>query len=170
MTINDSVFGTLEHNSFSWKGHVNLEAFGTNIKVSIPANPEFPPGEEEQSVFNDFLEHQHERKVGLERAVFDYYNENKIQHREWCETPEQALEFVPDLQSPNEIWTQVKLLRISFDYGDDDLLMLSLAFSVRWDDEHGMDVTFYDHKIGVSEGGANWLDNTHYDLTGARIQ
>jgi hypothetical protein len=169
MTINDPVFGTLSFGMYDWKGQVQFEAFGT-VNISIPGNSENPPDEEEHSIFRDFLEHQFERKAALERAVFDYYNQNKELYRSWRDESEQALQFVPDLQAPNEVWTQIELLRISFDYGIDDLLMLILAFNVRWDEEHGMDVTFYDHKIGVSDGGANWLNNLHYDLTGTRIQ
>jgi hypothetical protein len=167
--ITDPVLGTLEHDGYGWEGHLYLEAFQNTLPLSINASSAYPPDEEERSVIQAFLARQHELKIALEHAVFDYYNQNLEVHRNWRNTPEQALEFVPNLREPQDVWTQIEALRIQLDFSSDDRLMLSIAFSARWDSDHGVDVTFLDDKIGVAEGGANWSDQTHYDLEGEKL-
>jgi hypothetical protein len=55
------------------------------------------------------------------------------------------------------------------DAGSDDTPDISLSFISAWDDEHGLNITFYKDQIGIAESGAHWSDQDHFDLNGQRI-
>ncbi len=167
--ITDPVFGTLESNSTRWIGSVFLPAFDQRFRVGVPGTPDQPPGEPEREAFRTFLGHQHVWKAGFERAVLADYTANLEQYRSWYEDDDEGPEL-PDLHSPQEIWSQVFPSGfINLDYGPDDRVMISITFGVSWDEEHGLEVTFYDNKMGIEAAGTNWVNQTHYDLEGRRL-
>jgi hypothetical protein len=85
---------------------------------------------------------------------------------------EECAEFAPDVTDPEQIWALIRLLRsVWLELGhDDQATAISVEFWAKWDDERGVGVTFYQNQIGVSEGGALWLDNLHYDLREAPVE
>ena len=169
MTINDSL---LDHFHYvdGWKGSLHFEAFGGVLEVHINSSESFPPSKDENDILIDFRDNQYELRNAVELAVFDYYCSTKELHRNWYGSPEEALKAVPDLTASQDIWKQIDMPTIYIEYSVDDLIEMTLDFNVSWDKEHGMSVTFYDGKIGVGEGGINWLDSDHYDLSGERIK
>jgi hypothetical protein len=166
--ITDPVFGTLEVEDWGWTGHVYLAAFNETLNMEIFGTEQTrEPQEPERKAFTAFLEHQHELKIGLEHAILDYYTHNLELHRSRFDTD--AKTRVPDLHHPNEIWSQVSLGHIVLSVRMDGRVEISLTFGANWDEEHGLDVTFFDDKMGVAEGSADWTDKTHYDLKGRRL-
>jgi hypothetical protein len=71
-----------------------------------------------------------------------------------------------------QMWALVKPLRwLWLEVGhDDETTAISIEFWAKWDEEHGLTITFYKDQIGVADGGAHWLDNWHYELNGDTIE
>jgi hypothetical protein len=166
MTINDPVFGTLQHGVHGWLGRVKV--FGYDLELNFAGDPTQNKNAAYQHLFTQFLERQTELKTSLERAIIDYHTSNLEEFRMWCSAEEEE-ELVPAMHKPEDVWAQATPFFMRLDCEDSAQPQIYIEFNTTWDEEHGMDVTFYNHKIGVSEGGAHWLDNTHYDLTGKPI-
>jgi hypothetical protein len=166
VNISDPVFGQLKNDGYGWTGKVTV--FGYLLELEFAGDPTTEHKTAYQNMLRVFLEQEKQFKISLEKAVFDYYNSNLEEFRVWCE-PEQEEALVPTLHHPREIWSQVNPFLMSIDCENPEQPSIYIEFQANWDPEHGMDVTFRDHQIGVADTGANWLDQTHYDLEGNRL-
>jgi hypothetical protein len=169
MTINDPVFGTLEYRN-GWIGEIEIPFLGKSFDLTINNSLEFPPGEDEQRTWRTFLDRQVQLKQTVPRAIMHWYLTN-LENLRIPYSSEEESEFAPDVTDPEQIWALIKPLRwVWLEVGhDDESTAISIEFWCKWDEEHGLSVTFYQDQIGVSEGGANWLDNLHYDLEGRPV-
>jgi hypothetical protein len=167
MNITDPVFGVLKHDGYGWTGKVAV--FGYALELEFAGDPTTDNKTAYQNILRAFLEQQGQIKTSLEKAVFDYYGSNLEEFRVWCE-PEQEEALVPTLHHPREIWSQVNPFLMSIDCENPEQPSIYIEFQANWDSEHGMDVMFRDHHIGVADAGANWLDHTRYDLEGNRLR
>ncbi len=165
MTIQDSVFGRLEYNG-GWTQNVYVPMFAATLSLLINNSPEFPPAEEEHQVWQQFMRDQSGLKAIVERVIFDYYN----RHLENLRMPygkEEEEEFAPTLKEPQQVWDLLKPQSLWLEMGHDDAsCSLSVDFWTKWDEEHGLDVVFYQDQIGVADSGAHWLNHDRYDLQG----
>jgi hypothetical protein len=170
VTINDPVFGRLEYRD-GWRGQIDIPFLNKSFELTINNSLEFPPGEDEQRTWRTFLDRQSQLRQAVPRAITDWYMTNLKNLRTPYSSEEHA-EFAPDVTDPEQIWALIKASRsVWLEIGhDDQSTAISIDFWTKWDEEHGLSLTFYQDQIGVSEGGAHWLDNTHYDLMGTRIQ
>jgi hypothetical protein len=166
--INDATFGELRHDGHAWIGSVQLEAFPKPLALHVSGFRHQPPDGEKRAIFQQFLERQASLRASLTAAISDFYVGNLPRYRDW-RTAEAANLEATVLHTPEEIWLLVTPLHLGIDAGPDDMPMISIVFDACWDEEHGIDVSFYDDKIGVADGGSHWLDNTHYTLSGERI-
>jgi hypothetical protein len=169
VTINDPVFGTLEYRN-GWIGEIEIPFLAKSFELTINNSLEFPPGEDEQHTWRTFLDRQAQLRQAVPRAIMHWYLTNLENLRMPYSTEEES-EFAPDVTDPENMWALIKPLRwVWLEIGhDDEGTAISIEFWTKWDGEHGLSVTFYQDQIGVSEGGAHWLDNVHYDLTGTPI-
>jgi hypothetical protein len=170
MTINDPVFGTLEYRD-GWKGEIDIPFLAKTFDLTINNSLEFPSGEDEQQTWRTFLARQDKLRQAVPKAITHWYMTNLENLRSSYATEEFA-EFAPEVTDPEQIWALIRPLRsVWLELGhDDQATAISIEFWAKWDDEHGVGVTFYQDQIGVSEGGAHWLDNLHYDLRGAPVE
>jgi hypothetical protein len=170
MNIHDPVFGTLEFRD-GWIGEIEIPFLAKSFELTINNSLECPPGESEQSVWRRFLERQEQLQHAVPRAIVDWYMTN-LKNLRMPYSVEEEAEFAPDVTEPEHIWALIKPLRwVWLEVGhDNESTAISVEFWTKWDPEHGLSVTFYQDQIGVSEGGAHWTDNLHYDLTGARVE
>jgi hypothetical protein len=166
--ITDPVFGALEFDGHGWSGKVLVEAFNQDLELYFLGDPTQLNRGPYQRTLNDFLVQQHQLKTALERAIFDYYMTNLEDHRMPYSVEEEET-FVPTLHNPSEIWSQVRPFLMALDCKNPERCSLTIEFRANWDEEHGMDVMFFDGKIGVAAAGDNWSHHTHYDLEGARL-
>ena len=168
-TINDPIFGTLEFDN-GWTGKIEIPFLDRTFGLTINNSLGFPPGEDERQTWRTFLQRQAQLQKAVPRAIMHWYMTN-LENLRMPYTTEEEPEFAPDVTDPEQMWTLIKPSRwVWLELGHDDAgTAISVAFSSKWDEEHGLSVTFYQDQIGVSEGGAHWLDNTHYDLMGALI-
>jgi hypothetical protein len=167
--INDATFGELRHDGHAWIGSVQLVAFLKPLELRVSGFRHQPPDAEKQCVFQQFLERQASLRASLTAAISDFYTTNLEANRNW-RTPEAAAIETPALHAPEEIWSLVTPSHVNVAAGPDGPPMVSIPFDASWDTEHGIDVSFYDDKIGLGDGGSHWLDNTHYTLSGERIE
>jgi hypothetical protein len=169
MTINDPVFGRLEYRN-GWIGEIEVPFLAKTFELTINNSLEFPPGEDEQQTWHTFLDRQVQFKQAVPRAIMHWYMTN-IENLRMPYSSEEESEFAPDVTDPENIWTLIKPLRwVWLEIGhDDESTAISLEFWCKWDEEHGLSLTFYQDQIGVSEGGAHWLNNLHYDLEGRPV-
>jgi hypothetical protein len=163
MTINDPVFGTLEHGVHGWLGTVKV--FGYDLELNFAGDPTQGKNVAYQHLFTQFLELETSLKASLERAVIDYHTSNLEEFRMWCSAEEEE-ELVPAMHKPEDVWAQATPFCIRLDCEDSTQPEIYIEFRTTWDEEHGMDVTFRDNKLGIADAGASWSRHTLYDLTG----
>jgi hypothetical protein len=170
MTIQDPVFGELEYDN-GWQGAAFVPFLNTHFELTLNSDLHHPPGEEERSTWQTFLARQEQLKTTVTTALFDYYNRHLEDLRMPFDTDEEA-EFAPTLTEPEAIWTLLKPTKwLWIELGhDNEHSAISIEFNPRWDEEHGLSLTFYNDQIGISEGGAHWVNNDHYDLNGRLVQ
>jgi hypothetical protein len=167
-SINDPVFGTLQFEN-GWTRDVTV--FERTFKLVINNAERFPPDEEQRAFWQKFMARQEYLKNSLERALFGYYSSHLEEFRaRYRFSAEQAMMRLLELENPKEIWTLLAPTRWNeavMDVGDDDeTSCLSILFAPAWDDEHGLEVTFYQDFIGIESSGTNWVNQDHYDLHG----
>jgi hypothetical protein len=165
MTINDPVFGTLEHGFHGWLGRVKV--FGYDLELNFMDDPTQAKNAEYQKLLAQFLKREPELRASLERAVIDYHTSNLEDFRMWCSAEEEDA-LVPTMREPRDVWAQAKPFLMTLDCEDSEQASICIEFRTTWDEEHGMDVIFRDDKIGVAYAGDDWSRHTLYDLTGAR--
>jgi hypothetical protein len=165
MTITDPVFGTLEHGVHGWLGTVKV--FGYDLELNFAGDPT-QNKLAYQNLLTRFLEQEHELKASLERAVIDYHTSNLEEFRMWCSAEEEE-ELVPAMHKPEDVWAQVAPFCLRLDCEDAKPESVYIEFRTTWDEEHGMDVTFQDKKIGLAAAGDSWSRHTLYDLNGQRL-
>jgi hypothetical protein len=166
MTIQDPVFGTLEHNGSSWTAQVFVPMLDTHLPLEISAAKEFPPDEEEYVIWQEFMRDQTGLKGVVEKVIFDYYCRH-LDNLRMRYNREKAEERAPTLQEPSQIWSLLKPSYVYIELGhDDEACTLTIVFWAQWDEEHGLDVVFYQDQIGVADAGAHWLNHDRYDLQG----
>jgi hypothetical protein len=168
--IEDPVFGKLEFDN-GWIGEVFIPFLKTSFELTINNSREHPPGDDERGVWQEFMARQPQLEAAVTSALSTYYT----RHLEGFRLPyslEEEAEFAPDLQRPEDVWRLVKPLRsLWLELGhDDETTAISLEFWTKWDEEHGLSVTFYRDQIGIAEGGAHWLDQDHFDLDGQPVR
>jgi hypothetical protein len=167
--IEDPVFGTLEFDN-GWKGEVHVPFLNVRFELTINNSLEHPPSDDERQVWQGFIARQAQLEGAVTTALADYYT----RHLEDLRMPysvEEEAEFAPDLQRLEDVWALVKPLKwLWIELGhDDETSAISIEFWTKWDEEHGLSLTFYKDQIGIAEAGAHWLDQDHYDLNGQRI-
>ncbi len=165
MTIQDLVFGELEYDG-GWKQNVYVPMFDATLRLLINNSPEFVPGKEEHQAWQDFMRDQTALKTVVERVIFDYYNRHLDNLRMPYSSEEEEV-FAPTFKEPKQIWSLLKPLSLWLEVGhDDEACALTLDFWAKWDEEHGLDIVFYQNQIGVADAGAHWLNHDRYDLQG----
>ena len=168
--IDDPVFGRL-HFENGWTRDVIIPFLGREFKLVINNAERFPPDEEQRTFWQAFMARQEIFKTSVERALFTYYSSHLEEFKAHYEfSAEQEAMRLPKLENPKQIWSLLAPTRwneASLDVGDDDeSSCLSILFAPAWDDEHGLEITFYEDLIGVESSGTNWANQDHYDLEG----
>ncbi len=168
-SIVDPVFGTLEYRN-GWIGGIDVPFLAKSFELTINSSLEFPPSDDEQQTWRTFLSRQDQLRQAVPRAIMDWYAAN-LENLRMRFSAEEEPEFAPDVTAPEQIWALIRPLRsVWLELGHDDAgTAISIEFWTKWDEEHGLSLTFYGDQIGVSEGGAHWLNNLHYDLNGQRV-
>jgi hypothetical protein len=170
--INDPVFGRLEFDG-EWIGRVDIPFLKQSFELHINNAATFPPDEEQRDFWSQFMDRQEIFAASVERALFYYYCSHLMEHKVRYEfEPAQEKACLPTLEHSHEIWALLKPTRwqqVWMDAGSNDTPDISISFVAAWDDEHGLNITFYKDQIGIAEGGAHWSDQDHFDLNGQRI-
>jgi hypothetical protein len=170
VSIEDPVFGQLEFRD-GWRGEITVPFLEQSFELTINNSLEFPPSDDERKTWQVFQSRQTQFAQAVPKAIMHYYQSNLEDLRMPYSVAEEA-EFAPDVTEPVQMWALVKPLRwLWLEVGhDDETTAISIEFWAKWDEEHGLAITFYKDQIGVADGGAHWLDNWHYDLNGNRIE
>ena len=166
-TIQDPVFGQLHYDG-GWKTQVYIPMLDKQLRLTINNSLEHPPQAGEHQLWQWFMGQQEILKGLLERVIFDYYNRRLEQHR-MPYSKEEEEQYVPTLHQPSEVWKLVKPRSLWIELEDDESCSLTISFATHWDEEHGMDVMFYQNQIGISDAGAHWLNRDRYDLNGTLL-
>jgi hypothetical protein len=169
-TIHDPLFGML-HFENGWTRDVTVPFLEREVKLVINNAERFPPDEEQRAFWEAFMACQEIFKTSVERALFNYYSSHLEEFKARYEfSAEQEATRLPKLENPKQIWNLLAPTRwneASMDAGyDDETSCLSILFAPAWDNEHGLEVTFYKDLIGIEASGTNWEDQDHYDLEG----
>lgn len=160
MKHQDAVFGELSFED-GWQTQAYIPIFNKTLSISINNARAFPPAHEEHSIWQRFMKHQASLKELLESIMFDYYQRHLEAFRRSYSAEE---EYVPTLTKSSEVWTLVEALSIWIELGHEDTsCCLSISFNAQWDEEHSMDISFYEDQIGISDSGAHWLNHDRYD-------
>ncbi len=171
-TIEDPVFGTIRFEG-EWICDVDIPFLKQRFELHINNALAFPPDQEQRDCWTQFMARQELFSVSVERALFEYYVTHLTEFKTRYEyEPAREKGVLPTLEHSHQIWSLLKPTRwqqVWMDAGDDDAPDISIGFAPIWDDEHGLNITFYKDQIGIAESGANWLDQDHFDLNGQRI-
>jgi hypothetical protein len=168
--MNDPVFGTL-HFDNGWTRGVTIPFLEREFKLVINNAERFPPDEEQRAFWQTFMARQAIFKTSVERALFNYYSSHLEAFKTRYEfSAQQEVTRLPILHDPKQIWTLLMPTRwneASMDVGhNDETSCLSILFAPAWDDEHGLEITFYEDLIGIESSGTHWANQDHYDLQG----
>jgi hypothetical protein len=168
-TIKDPVFGKLERHGQSWRGSYWFEALQRNIEVNLSYKDEDSPHEKEQASFLNF-----KTQIGLifpafEKALFHFLTENTEFYRQKNDVWEQE-SSIPNLKNIVDVWEILEIMHIEIDSENYQNICITLICDFKWEVEHGLDIDFYNNRIGISEGGTHWDDKTHYDFEGNLIK
>jgi hypothetical protein len=163
VTITDPVFGTLKHNHWSeWMGVIYLQAFDREIPVSITGDSNTPPSKIEQQCLAEFLQNQDSHKSAIEKSILQYINDEDF-GCSWS-NDEKEMISIDKLKAEKSVWSLITLeeIRLNCKVGK----KITLGFTTSWDEEHGLDATFFDNRLGLGEGGIPWDEHKFFDLNG----
>ena len=162
------MFGTLEFDS-CWVAHVFVPMLNKSLRLELTAATSRTPNQTERDHWQKFMAQQPQLKKGFEAALFEYYTANLEQFRMPFDEDEEE-SFAPTLQNPSEIWDLLEPLPYFWMIeGNNGTPYISLEFTPRWDEEHGVVVELIEDQIGISEGGTPWHLQDRYGLDGQRF-
>jgi hypothetical protein len=168
--IEDPVFGRL-HFDNGWTRDVTIPFLEREFKLVINNAERFPPDEEQRAFWQTFMARQEIFKTSVESALFKYYSSHLEAFKTRYEfSAQQEATRLPILHDSKQIWALLMPTRwneASMDVGqNDETSCLSILFAPAWDEEHGLEISFYEDLIGIESSGTNWANQDHYDLEG----
>lgn len=164
MTLQDPVFGLLRFDN-GWVTQMYVPLLEATLKLTINNSAEFPPAVAEHQVWSNFIHSQEVLKPVMEQIILDYYQRH-LEHFRLPYSKDEEEQYVPTLQRPAQVWGLLKPQNLWIETENDETCSLSISFEAKWDEEHGMDLMFYQNQIGISDAGAHWTNRDRYDLQG----
>ncbi len=143
-SIQHPILGDIKYSFGKWVGK-NAKLFETNsVEIRIPGNKQGPSSESINSLF-ELAEIYPSLKSEIANTLF---NEHYIHGKAAFDAGEfeDAAEDFPDIESPNEIWENVSLVRVLVEpFGKKN--QIEIAYQTEWDFEHTLGFIIEQNKI-----------------------